>query len=199
MTLSVQFATILAMILGGIYLGAAIETFRRFEPYWKKRIVFSYLIEISFWLLQTLILFYLLYLVNQGELRLYIFLAVFCGYASYKGLFEGFYKNILERFIELFVTTYRFLHRVINQFIITPIKKLVQAIIVLILWIWTAVLWVIMFALKIVFYPFRFISRILYRILPKDVKKYLHYLEGIYSKIKNIFLKWWKLLKNKRR
>ncbi|MDC3414858.1 spore cortex biosynthesis protein YabQ [Aquibacillus sp. 3ASR75-11] len=199
MTLSVQFATILMMILGGIYLGVAIETFRRFEHHWKKKVVYTYLIEISFWLLQTLILFYLLYVMNQGELRFYIFLAILCGYAAYKGLFENTYRRILERVILFTTKSFHVLNRLFHILIITPIVKVVQAVIAICLGVWAVVLWIILLVYKIIFYPIRFILGLVYRILPKNVKKFLQQIEGFYSKMKNILIKWWNLLKKKGR
>src|SRR5690625_5859173 len=75
MTLNVQFLTMLFMVVSGFYLGIALETFRRFSPLWRHRPVLVYIFEVSFWLIQTFIIFYVLYKVNAGELRVYIFLA----------------------------------------------------------------------------------------------------------------------------
>ena len=79
MTLSIQFITMAAMVLSGIYLGVIRDTFQRFAIYWKGRKLLSYLLEIIFWILQTLVVFYVLFLVNAGEIRLYIILACLLG------------------------------------------------------------------------------------------------------------------------
>src|SRR5690625_1289933 len=86
MTLSTQFITMLAMTSGGFYLGVVLDTFRRFASSWKNRIIFSYVMETSFWLTQVIILFYVLFRVNGGELRLYIFLACLLGFTIYQVL-----------------------------------------------------------------------------------------------------------------
>ncbi|MCT2534305.1 spore cortex biosynthesis protein YabQ [Aquibacillus koreensis] len=198
MTLTTQFLTIITMIVGGVYLGAAIQTFRRFEKTWKKSPIFSYMIEISFWLLQTLILFYALYLVNKGELRLYILLALICGFALYKSLLESLYKRLLEQMIRTSVAIYNFMYRLVQAVIIRPIKGLISILIALIIWIWGIILWILILLLKIVYYPLSLIGKVVWRLTPQNVKKFFANLAGIYSKIKNTISKWWKFIRSKR-
>ncbi|WP_226038362.1 spore cortex biosynthesis protein YabQ [Aquibacillus saliphilus] len=199
MTLSTQFLTIIAMIIGGIYLGASVDTFRRFEFYWKRRKIFPYVIEICFWLLQTLILFYLLYLVNQGNLRFYILLALLCGYAAYKSLFESLYRRLLEGLISTIIWIYYFFYRLVQVLIVRPVKKLVQFIIFLLIWIWGVLLWLMWLILKILWYPVKLTFVLIWFLTPKPIKKYFKQLAGFYSKIKNILRKWWSGIKSKRR
>ncbi|MDL4840483.1 spore cortex biosynthesis protein YabQ [Aquibacillus rhizosphaerae] len=192
MTLTTQFLTILVMIAGGVYLGAAIETFRRFEVHWKQHKIYAYSIEIGFWLLQTLILFYLLYVVNQGELRFYILLAMLCGYAMYKSVFENIYKRLLERVIKISISIYYFFYRLVHALIVRPIKGLIMFAIAVLLWIWGIVLWIVILLFKIIGYPIKLILVLLWRLIPQKVKKYLSQLAGLFLKIKNIISKWWK-------
>lgn len=199
MTLSTQFLTIITMVAGGIYLGAAIETFRRFEPFWRKRVIFSYFIEICFWLLQTLILFFLLYLVNQGELRFYILLAILCGFAMFKSLFESIYKRILERVIRIIISIYRFSYQLILTVIVRPIKWIFTVSISCLLWLWGLIIWILFLVFKVVWYPIRFIFKLIWRMMPQNAKKYMTQLAGFYSKIKNTLSKWWKYIQSKRR
>ncbi|MBM7573162.1 spore cortex biosynthesis protein YabQ [Aquibacillus albus] len=198
MTLTTQFLTIISMIAGGIYLGAAVGTFRRFSRIWKKRLVFSFSIEICFWLLQTLILFYILYLVNQGELRFYILLAILCGFAMYKSLLERVYLLFLEKVISAVISIYRFFYRLVQAVIVKPILGLIRLTIALLLWIWGIVLWIGWLAIKIIWYPFSLIFRLIWRLMPQNAKKYFTHLAGFYSKIKNKINKWWKFLREKR-
>lgn len=58
MTLTVQFITMAAMIVSGLYLGMSLDTFRRFSPYFKNNVFLTYSLEISFWLMQAFILFF---------------------------------------------------------------------------------------------------------------------------------------------
>ncbi|QTN01274.1 spore cortex biosynthesis protein YabQ [Sediminibacillus dalangtanensis] len=199
MTLSVQFAAILLMMAGGVYVGAAIDTFRRFERSWKHRVLFSYGMEISFWLLQTLILFYLLYKVNQGELRFYIFLALLCGFATYKALFEHLYQRLLEKLIGFLIALYRFFARLFNGLIIQPIIWLFRLLLMLLTGIGTVLIWLLTVIGKVCVFPFRLLLQLIWMLLPKAIKKYLHTLAGFYSKIKNMLRKWRQFMHKKRR
>ncbi len=182
-----------------MYVGAAIDTFRRFERSWKHRVLFSYGMEIGFWLLQTLILFYLLYRVNQGELRFYIFLAILCGFATYKALFELLYQRLLELMIRFVVELYRFFARLVKGLVFQPIIWLFRLLLLLLTGIWAVLLWLLTVIGKVCLFPFRLLFKLIWMLIPKPIKKYLHKLAGFYSKIKNMLRKWRQFMHKKRR
>ncbi|GGM36624.1 spore cortex biosynthesis protein YabQ [Paraliobacillus quinghaiensis] len=170
----------------------ALETFRRFEDYWKKNIIFNYMMEISFWLLQTLILFYLLFVVNNGEVRFYIFLAVLCGFAAYQSLFASYYCRLLERIITSFLALYHFVYQIIDTIIFTPLKWLIQLLFAIFLLIIRLIYWLFWMILRIIYIPISIIVNIFSHFIPKNAKNYLHSLAGIYSKIENSIVTRWK-------
>lgn len=92
----------ISMILSGIYLGASYFTFKRLERLWLSSIIWKYIFEFLFWLLQAVILYVILFLINEGVLRFYVFLAIICGYAMFKGLFEQAIVALTTWFFELF-------------------------------------------------------------------------------------------------
>lgn len=186
MTLTVQFLTIVSMIAGGVYLGAAMDTFRRFERHWKKQIFMRYIMECGFWLLQTLLLFFLLFQVNQGEMRFYILLALLCGFAGYRALFQTSYRRVLEWLIRVIRRTILIVRRILQVLILTPIRLLLQGLLLLIGGVVTLVWKLIRVVLLILFYPFRLIGRLVWRMTPKKYRKIYSKLAGIYSKMKNI-------------
>ena len=189
MTLTTQFLAMAAMILGGIYLGAAMDTLQRFKHFYRKRTLMNYTIVISFWLLQAFILFFLLYQVNYGELRFYIFLSVLCGYAAYRALFQGIYTRMLERLIRIIKALTRFFLKCFNLFIVKPIKWLWKAATAIIIWVSTLLLAGSIFVLRVLWWPLRLILRLLWKMVPENMKKYLHTLAGFYVTIKNRILK----------
>lgn len=101
MTLHTQFMTMGAMIVGGMYVGFANETFRRFVPLWQRSNFLIYSLEILFWLLQTSVLYYVLYRINYGELRLYLLFALISGFLLYLALFQKIYIKTLNFFINI--------------------------------------------------------------------------------------------------
>lgn len=198
MSLSTQFITMLAMLLSGIYLGMVIDTFRRFERYWKKNIIMTYGLEILFWLLQGLVLFYFLFLSNQGEIRFYILLSVLCGYATYQALFRIIYKKILEVLIRWVAAFIRFCKRTFYILVYQPIKWVIVLITKILIGLWALIIWLLIILMKVIFFPIKLLGRIIWWMLPKNAKNFLATMAGNYSKIKNVLVKWWKYIQQKR-
>jgi|SRR5699024_4518987 len=189
MTLDVQFMTMISMILGGIYLGVALETFRRFSPYWKNNRILTYSMEICFWLMQSFILFYILFRVNGGEIRIYSALACLLGFSAYKALVASFYKHFLERIIIIVNSIYRFFVKVINALIIQPVKYIIHFLITCLLLILNGLYTILSFLLKIIVTPVFWVLKKIYHLLPKSLQNILYKIAGFYSTIKNIIIK----------
>jgi spore cortex biosynthesis protein YabQ len=128
MSLSVQFETMMAMAIMGIWIGASIDTYGRFFPRRRKGNFLRIVSDIFFWILQGLIVFSVLLEVNRGEVRIYIFLALFCGYAAYQGLFRSFYVRILDLLIRAVLAFVRFIKKTLNLLLFQPVKMLLQLI-----------------------------------------------------------------------
>ncbi|MED4473392.1 spore cortex biosynthesis protein YabQ [Oceanobacillus caeni] len=196
MTISVQFMTMVSMVLSGFYLGIALDTFRRFTPYWKRKVVLAYLMEICFWLTQTAILFYILFLVNSGEIRFYIFIACLLGFAMYQVFAATIYKKILEHIIRIVTNIYLFCKRVVQALIVQPIIWIFTLLVTVILGVVRVIWKIILFILKLLLTPIGWILKAIYSILPNSFKNFFKQIAGFYSKIKNILVKWLNTLKS---
>ncbi|SNZ18198.1 spore cortex biosynthesis protein YabQ [Terribacillus aidingensis] len=199
MTLTVQFLTIVSMIAGGIYLGAAMDTFRRFERHWKKQIIMRYVMECGFWLLQALLLFFLLFQVNQGEMRFYILLALICGFAGYRALFQTSYRRVLEWLIRVIYRIIFIVKRILYVLVLTPLRWLLQGLLVLAGGLLTLVWKFIWLLFIILLYPIRMIGRLIWKLTPKKYRKIYSISAGIYSRMKNIAAKVFDSLRRSRR
>lgn len=184
MTLSTQFITITSMMLSGVYLGASYHTFKRMERLWKSSIIWKYVLELLFWLVQAIILYFVLFLVNEGILRLYIFVAVLCGYAMFKSLFEQAFNRMVDLIIRIVLRIYRFIYRIVELIIVKPVVFIVSLVVVCITKIFTTLFSLILLLLKGLGWPFKMFISIISPILPKNVPKFLHPFYRIYSKIK---------------
>lgn len=129
MSLSTQFTTMLVMIGMGALFGAALDTYNRFLQRSKRKSWLTFINDILFWVFQGLLIFFVLFHVNQGEWRFYIFLALLCGFAAYQSLFKGLYLKTLEKLIVLVISLYRFLIKLFQVLIYKPIQTLVMFII----------------------------------------------------------------------
>lgn len=210
MSLTIQFYTMAAMIGVGSWLGAAIDTYGRFLQREKRAKWFIFINDVLFWLLQGLITFYVLLLVNEGELRFYILIALLCGYAAYQALLRNIFLRLLETLIQWTINLYLVLAKIFRLIIVRPIQAIVQAIIVLIIAIGKGLynigkllvilLWKVTL---VVLWPLKVVGLLLWKLTPTFVKKYLEIfirkLAGFYEIIKNTTVKVIKYLKNLRK
>lgn len=190
MTLTTQFVTILSMIGGGIVVGAALDTFERFFHKRNKKSWFEIVYQLGFWLCQAAFLFYLLYLANYGELRIYVFVAIVCGFAMYRSLLQKVYLKLLETSVRIMTSVLGVLKKLGYYFIIWPIRTLVIMISSLLLVVYRIVLKGIFLLFLVIIYPIRLILIGFWRLLPKNAKNYLRYLAGFWDKIKNTINQW---------
>ncbi|MDX8047546.1 spore cortex biosynthesis protein YabQ [Gracilibacillus sp. S3-1-1] len=180
MTLSTQFITIISMIIAGVYLGASYYTFKRVERLWTSSIIWKYGLELLFWLLQASVLYLLLFIVNEGVLRFYLLLAVFCGYAMFKALFEQSFGRVLDKLIHILLWIYRLMYRTIKLLLVKPIVFVVSLLVVVVMKI-IRLLWLL---LRIPLWPIKTLLSLIIRILPKRLQKFLHPFWRFYSKMK---------------
>ncbi|MBM6616095.1 spore cortex biosynthesis protein YabQ [Bacillus suaedaesalsae] len=201
MSLSVQFYTMLAMFGMGSWVGAALDTYGRFLQRPKRARWLLFINDLSFWIVQGLIIFYVLLLVNEGELRFYVFLALLCGYAAYQSIFKSFYMNFLEHLIRFVIRTYQFIAKLITTLVIKPIRYLIHLLVVLLITLWGVLLVILKFLLNVVYLPLKWISLVVWKLLPKKVKMFFNDVAGFLIKIKNFknighkwlafIKKWW--------
>lgn len=187
MTLSTQFLTMLAMIGMGSLFGASLDTHNRFLKRSKRKSWIVFINDILFWLLQGLSIFYILYSVNMGELRFYIFLALLCGFAAYQSLFKKIYLKVLERTISITISVYVFFVKAIRLLIIRPLQFLAATVLSLLIlagrglyallkWLLAVLLWV----LKLLWKPIQLLFLLFWKLLPKKIKKSV---EKLYNKL----------------
>ncbi|TXC85014.1 spore cortex biosynthesis protein YabQ [Metabacillus litoralis] len=211
MSLTTQFYTMLAMFGMGSWVGAALDTYGRFlkRPLRARWVVF--INDFLFWIMQGLILFYLLLLVNEGELRVYIFLAVLCGYAAYQSLLKTIYLRILDRLIQTSISIYSLVINIGQAIIIKPILLLFQVTITILLgilkFLWSLTKWafqILYSFVKIILAPVWLILRVIWNIIPSGIRNYIikniNKLAGINKKVKNITNTiniWWQRIKKR--
>ncbi|PLR78928.1 spore cortex biosynthesis protein YabQ [Bacillus sp. V3-13] len=193
MTLSTQFVTMLTMIGMGSLFGACLDTYNRFlhRPARKRWIVF--INDILFWLLQGLVIFYVLYLVNQGEIRFYIFIALLCGFAAYQSLLKKLYLKLLDMAIRVVIAVYKTLVKSIELLMIRPLKSLLTLLISIVLLLARGVfslaklgLSILLFIAKVFWQPFKLLFLFVWKLLPKSVKKFV---EKLYNNLKGFFVR----------
>lgn len=202
MSLTVQFYSLITMIGAGVYLGCMFDTLERFSCHWKDNRVLSYVIEISFWLLQTLCLFYILILVNEGEIKVYLLVAILIGFYTYQQLVAQRYRRFLEHVINVLRAVYQFCYRCVQVLFVMPFLWLIHLLMALVLFLFQLCVSVIKSVWRILSFIIRLALKPIWLVMPKNAKKYLVQLKGFYSKIKNIVINWiktkWRSITNKK-
>ncbi len=108
MSLTIQLYTMLSMIGMGAWIGASLDTYQRFLKRQERKRWIVFIHDILFWIVQALFVFYVLLLVNEAELRIYVFLALLCGFAAYQSMLKAIYMRLLNFLIYIFVQTTHF-------------------------------------------------------------------------------------------
>lgn len=192
MTLSVQFTTMAAMAAMGVWIGLSVDTYGRFfyrgkQGRWN---AFQIAGDLLFWLIQGLLVFYVLLNINDGDVRIYIFLALLCGYAAYRSLFQSFYRSFLEALIRTVRFLFRVLKKTVVLFFIRPVQLLAKFVYTIIKFAIGAIAGILLFAGKIVWVPLRWLFRLL---LPEafftGLKKLFAKAAGIYENVKKSIYK----------
>jgi spore cortex biosynthesis protein YabQ len=195
MTLTTQFYTMLSMIGMGALFGATLDTYNRFlnRSHRKRWLVF--INDLLFWIFQALAIFYILFSVNFGELRFYIFIALLCGFAGYQALLKQGFLHFLEKLILFFISLYNFLVTMVKKLLYSPIKWLVVLLITLVLSIAKGLLNAVTFLLKMVYSiikwtiklvlsPVWWIAKGIWNLLPNHLTKRV---EKLYNKMAGIY------------
>lgn len=185
MSLTVQFYTMLCIIGAGTMIGLNFDTYNRFVNRPKRWDIIVFGMDIFFWMVQAGVCFLVLLMVNQGELRFYLLIALLLGYSIYQVAIKNIYLKFLEWVIMIVVKIYRTILYLTNVIVIKPI-----------IMVFTLMMAVLMFLLKLFLNAIKAVLFILWRIIytsgkigwwlvPKKIKNYLRKYEGIIKKIKN--------------
>ena len=201
MTLSTQFLTMLSMIGMGALFGVMFDTYQRFLNRSRRNRFIVFVNDVLFWIIQALLIFYILFQVNNGEIRFYIFIALLCGFAGYQGLFKGAYLRLLELLITAAISIYRFLKYSFLMVVYKPVVGLIKLAIFMVIFLGRGLYTLVKFILKIVWLllkiiviPVQKVFILIWRLLPKGLKKSVEKLynrtAGKFKKIKNYIVKW---------
>lgn len=189
------------MIGMGAFFGAALDTYNRFLQRRKRKSWLVFINDILFWLFQGLFIFFILFHVNQGELRFYIFLALLCGFAAYQSMLKQLYLKCLEKLISIVIAVFRFLVKLIHLLVYKPIQILISVLVTTIIMIGKGLLVLlkgcircILSIVRVLWMPIMWILLLFWKLLPKGLKKFVeklyNKLAGNFKTIKNTIIKW---------
>ncbi|MGN7313220.1 spore cortex biosynthesis protein YabQ [Alkalicoccobacillus gibsonii] len=190
MTLTIQLQTMLSMLAMGACLGASLDTYSKLTRHPHS---FSWVVAVRdflFWCCLALIVFYVLFLSNMGELRFYVFCALLCGYAAYRALLQRIFNYLLDRLIALIVSIVRFAKKSLYYVIVKPIKWILYLFLSFCMMIVTIVWKICLILFMIIWRPLEWLMRPINRIIGGT--KLWKRLQPFFMKIKEVVRSVWK-------
>ena len=88
-------------IVNGIIIGLLFDFFRILRKTFKTKDIVTYIQDILFWILTGIILLYSIFTFNNGEIRLFMFLAIMIGISIYMLIFSSYIIKINVTMINL--------------------------------------------------------------------------------------------------
>src|SRR5699024_4560792 len=135
------------------------------------------------------ILFYILFLVNGGELRAYVFIACLLGFSAYQLVGKRWYMELLERILSVVAAIYRFIAHLVRVMIVLPIIYIFRFVITCLFLCIHVIVLFICNVLNSILFPCTRVLKKFYSWLPKCIKVKLRKIKGFYSTIENIYVR----------
>lgn len=136
-------------------MGILYDTYRIFERMYKMKNWLIWICDLLFWISCTFIVFGTLLRVNEGGVRIYIFLGIGIGTIVYLLTFRGIYANVLKKIIAFILAVYRGILKSIRFLIIIPVLYLYGFLFTIVKWI----LKILMMVLKWLSTPFLYFGK----------------------------------------
>lgn len=121
---TVQWVTLLYMMLAGGAMGVAYDSYRVLSLKFRFPKWLNAMLDLLYWLWAALLVFRMLYAGNQGQLRFYVFLGLFLGVWIYFLIFSVTIRRFVVMLIQLVQYMCRLLWRIVEIFIGTPLRWL---------------------------------------------------------------------------
>ena len=129
----------LIFIINGIIIGVLFDFFRILRKTFKTKDIITYLQDILFWILTGFIILYSTFTFNNGEIRIFMFIAILIGVVAYMTLISSyvikinvtiinFFKNIIQKIFNVLIMPFKWIYRVIKKILNKPlsfVKKLI--------------------------------------------------------------------------
>ena len=121
-------------ILNGFLIGILFDIFRILRKSFKTKDIVTYIEDILFWIITGVFLLYSVFYFNDGEIRLYMFIAILIGVLLYMLILSSyivkinvkiitFVKNLLQKTFNVFFKPFKKLFDKIRLMITNLFKK----------------------------------------------------------------------------
>ena len=130
----------LIFIINGIIIGVLFDFFRILRKTIKTKDTITYIQDILFWILTGFIILYSTFTFNNGEIRIFMFIAILIGVIFYMTLVSSyvikinvtiinFIKNIIQKIFNVLITPFRWLYKFVKKILYKPLSFVKELII----------------------------------------------------------------------
>lgn len=123
----------LIFTINGIIIGLLFDIFRILRRSFKTSDIITYMQDVLFWILTGFILLYSIFIFSNGEIRFYMFLAVFLGSLIYMLIFSKYFieinvkiilifKNVIGKILAIIIFPIKIIMKFMKKIFFKPIK-----------------------------------------------------------------------------
>lgn len=126
----------LIFVANGVIIGILFDFFRILRKTFKTSDLTTYIEDLLFWILTGIIILYSIFIFNNGEIRLFMFLGMAVGILLYMLLFSSyvikinviiinFFKKILSKIFIFLSLPFRYFYKLIRKIFFKPISFII--------------------------------------------------------------------------
>ena len=123
----------LIFIINGIIIGLLFDFFRILRKSFKTKDIITYIQDVLFWILTGFIILYSTFTFNNGEIRIFMFIAILIGIVFYMTListyiikinvkFINLIKNILQKTLNILLTPFKWIYKTSRNILYKPFE-----------------------------------------------------------------------------
>ncbi|WP_026281392.1 spore cortex biosynthesis protein YabQ [Paenibacillus massiliensis] len=135
-----QWITLIWMTLSGAAMGAVFDSYRVLSGRFRFARWTVHILDLLYWILSALFIFYMLYESNRGQLRFYVFLGLVLGVCFYFWLLSVTTQRFVVMLIEIINRFIYILCRIFNVLIIQPLLGIYRLMRALVIGLWRLVI-----------------------------------------------------------
>ncbi len=110
--------------MNGILIGLLFDFFRIIRKVFHTNDLITYIQDILFWILTGITVLYSIFIFNNGELRLFMFLAILLGAFVYMLFISSYVIAINVKIINIVMIPFKFIYRILHKLLFKPITFL---------------------------------------------------------------------------
>lgn len=131
-----QATLFLIFMANGAIIGLLFDIFRILRRSFKTSDLITYVEDIIFWILTGIIILYSIFVFNNGEIRLYMFLAIAVGVTLYMLILSShiikinvavitFCKRIIKKILGIIMIPFKLIFKLIKRILFKPISFII--------------------------------------------------------------------------